>query len=386
MRIYLDHNATTPLRPEVRERWLEVHAGRPGNPSSPHASGRRARDWVDRAREEVARALGVEAGEILFTSGGTEANNLALAGVLAARGAPAATAIVTPAAEHSSVLAPAAALAARGHPWERVGVDAQGRPDVRALAAAARRHPGALVSVGAANNEVGSVAPLGALPAALRAAGAAAIVHTDAVQALGRLPLALREWEGDLASFSTHKVGGPPGIGILWCRAGTPLAPLFHGGGQEHGRRAGTEDVAGIAAGALAVVLAVAEQGDYRVRVGALARTLWAEVSAAVPGARLLGPPIDAPERLPNTLCVLFPGEDGRMLVTRLDLDGLEVSAGSACASGSLEPSHVLLAMGLDAAAARAALRLSLGRDTTRAECTQAVEILRKAVCPSRAT
>ena len=387
MRIYLDHNATTPLRPEVRERWLEVQDEFPANPSSAHGSGRRARDLVDRARERVAGALGVAEGEILFTSGGTEANNLALFGAVAGIGGPPAeVAFVTTRAEHASVLAPGDVLAGRGHPVIRGDVDDAGRPLLAAVVDAASCHPRAVVSVAAANNEVGTLAPVGELVAALAGAGAVACVHTDAVQALGRVPIQLSAWGCDLASFSAHKVGGPKGVGVLWCRAGTPLVPLVHGGGQEQGLRSGTEDVAGVVAAALAIDLAVGEQGEYKAHTGSLATALWEELARTLPDARLLGPPIDAPDRLPNTLSVLFPAGGGRMLVTRLDLEGLEVSAGSACASGSLEPSHVLRAMGLDEESARGALRISLGRTTTREECARAVDILRIARGSSHAT
>ena len=388
MGIYLDHNATTPLRREARERWLEVHDELGGNPSSPHASGRRARDVVDRARETVAGALGVDEGEVIFTSGGTEANNLALAGTTGAtRGKPGETALVTSATEHASVLAPLRVLADRGHPLVEVPVDGEGRVAVEAMVGAVKNHVRALVSVAWANSEVGSVAPVADLAAALAAQDESRVVlHTDAVQALGRLPVRPREAGCHLATFSAHKVGGPPGVGVLWRRKGTHLAPILRGGGQEMELRAGTEDAASIAAAAVAIDLAVRELETYRERTFRLATTLWTELARTLPAVRLLGPSINATDRLPNTLSILLPGMDGRTLVTRLDLDGLEVSAGSACASGSLEPSHVLLAMGFDERDARAALRLSLGRTNTLEECKGAVDILRKVVGASHAT
>lgn len=385
MRIYLDHNSTSPIRPEVRERWIEVTAEVLGNPSSVHASGRRARAWIDRSRERVAAALGVREDEIFFTSGATEANNLALQGVAHPRGRGAA--IVTSGVEHASIVEPVRELERRGHPVRLVAVGECGAPPPEDVVASARDCGAALVSIGCANNETGAVADLGAIGRGLAALGTARpLLHTDAVQALGRLPIRLAAWGADLASFSAHKIGGPPGVGILWRRAGLSVAPLTRGGGQEGGLRPGTENAPAIAAAALAVELAVREQEDYARQIGALARDLLEGLQADLPDLRLLGPPIDSPWRLPNTLCLLVPETDGRVLVTRLDLAGLEVSAGSACASGSVEPSHVLLAMGLSEDEARAGLRISLGRNTTREECKRTRAIFRGAFSSSRAT
>jgi len=382
MRVYLDHNSTTPLREEARLRWLE--AATAANPSSVHASGRRARALVDEARARVAAALAVHEDEIFFTSGATEANNLALFGVAEARGPRAG--IVTTAVEHSSVLGPARELGQRGHPLALVGVDAQGLPDPEEVAAAVGPAT-ALVSVTAANNEIGALPDLAAIGDQLTARGAPRpAFHSDAAQALGRIPLRLGDWGLDLASFSAHKLGGPVGVGILWRRKGFALRPRAFGGGQEQDLRPGTENVPGIAAAALALELAVREQREYATRTGELARGLWRELALRLPALRLLGPPIDSARRLPNTLCVLVPDTDGKVLVTRLDLSGLEASAGSACASGSVEPSHVLLALGLTRDEARAGLRLSLGRNTTHEECKRALELLHKALAPSRAT
>lgn len=381
-RAYLDHNATTPMRPEVRARLAELASGPPLNASSVHASGRRARQLLDEARERVAGALGVLEDEIVFTGGGTEANNLAVMGAVRAAG-PGAV-LATTAVEHSSVLGPAAALEAEGHPVHRVPVDAEGRPAAEAVLKAAR---GARVlSVMAANNEVGALGPLAAIGAGLAELPPRErpVFHTDAVQALGRVPVELCAWRADLASFSAHKVGGPQGVGVLYRRKGTALLPLGHGGGQETGLRPGTENVAGIVAGALAVELAVLEQAELAARTRALSAALWHEVRVSLPSASLLGPAIDSAERLPNTLCLSIPGAEGRVLVTRLDLAGLEVSAGSACASGALEPSHVLTAMGLDEERARAGLRISLGRTTSEQDIHTAVDILRKTFLRAR--
>jgi len=372
MRVHLDHNATTPLSVSARAALLEALDRLQGNPSSIHAEGRTARALLDDARERLAAALGVHEDDLVFTSGGTEANNLALSGVLGAAGQGAA--LVTTPVEHSAVLEPARRLATEGHPLRLVAVDAAGRPDLGEVVAAAAG--AALVSVMAANNELGTTVDVAALGAALaeRYGRQRPRLHTDAVQALGKVPLRL---EGvDLASLSGHKVGAPVGVGVLVRRRGTALRPLVLGGGQEGGLRPGTENVAGAVALAVAVEEAVAGRAAFAERARRHVDNLWTSVQKAVPDVRLLGPPLEDPERLPNTLNLRLPREDGRTLVTRLDLAGLAVSAGSACASGSLEPSHVLLALGLSAEEARAGLRLSTGRATSDGEIAHAVEIL----------
>ena len=384
MTVYLDHNATTPLRPEVRELLARLLECPPANASSLHASGRAARHLVDDARARVGAALGADEGDIIFTSGGTEALNLGLVGVMTAVGSG--CRLVTTAIEHSAVLETAEELSRRGHPVTVVRVDRTGRIDLDELGDALATPGAALVAVQAVNNEVGVVAPLDrVLELARGRDGEPALLFTDAVQALGKLPLALGKQGPELAAFSAHKVGGPTGVGVLVRRGGVPLAPLLHGGEHEAGLRPGTENVAGIAAAALAIELAVGELDAYRERVSGLTASLWHELASRLPAARLLGPPIDAKDRVPNTLCVSIPGADGKVLVTRLDLEGLEVSAGSACASGSLEPSHVLLAMGLGEDDARSGVRLSLGRTTTREECKHAVDTLVKVFSSSRA-
>lgn len=382
-RVHLDFNATSPLREEALALYLEVARELAGNPSSLHQGGRRARHLLDEARERVAAALGAQEDEIVFTSGGTEANNLAVLGCV--RAGAAGAAVVTTAVEHSSVLGPAARLEREGHPWRRVAVDSAGLVSPVAVAEAAADGACGLVSVQTAGNEVGQVMPLAAIAAALERipADRRPRLHTDAVQALGRLPITLGGALGggavDLATFSAHKVGGPPGVGVLFRRRGIPLEPLHYGGEQEGGLRPGTENVAAIAAAGLALELAVQEQPAFAERAAELARGLWEGIHAAHPRAVLLGPPLEGASRvrLPGTLNTLLPGVDGKVLVTRLDLAGLEVSAGSACASGSLEPSHVLLAMGLSRELARAGLRLSIGRNTTWRDVREAVDILR---------
>jgi len=379
-RIYLDHNATTPLRPEARAVLLEVLDGPCGNPSSVHASGRAARALVDEAREVVAAALGVSEADVVFTSGATESNNLALRGALTAAGPG--SALITTQIEHPSVLEPARALERSGHALRLVGVDAAGRIDADEVA---RLAPGAaVVSIGVANGEVGSVAPLREL--AILGVPERSILHVDASQAVGRLPFCMQEWGARLASVSAHKLGGPPGVGVLVRRGNIPLLPLQVGGGQEGGLRAGTENVPGIAAAARAIEIAVAEQRSYAQRAQSLVSRLWQGLHAELPGVRVTGPGVDAERRLPNTLNVALPHVDGRSLVARLDLAGLEVSAGSACASGSLEPSPVLLALGLDREQARRGLRLSTGWSTTLDDIQAAVEILLATVGAAGAT
>ena len=267
----------------------------------------------------------------------------------------------------------------------RARVDAQAMPDIDALVHAAVQQDIGMLSAMAANNEVGTSLPLERIGDALAERGPhKPLFHTDAVQALGRIPLDLERAHIDLASFSMHKIGGPLGVGLLYKKKGVSLAPLFHGGGQENGLRPGTENAPAICAAALAVELALAEQSEFAERTRALSHMLWRGVHEALGDVELLGPPIDSRERLPNTLALSIPGVDGRVLVARLDLEGLEASAGSACASGSLEPSHVLLAMGLASDRARSGLRLSLGRSTSAQDIHMAVDILRKTLATTR--
>jgi len=372
-RVHLDHNATTPLRPEAREELLRSVDALGGNPSSVHASGRAARAELDDARERIAAALEVDSDELIFTSGGTEANNAALFGAATSEGA-----VLVSAAEHSSVREAALALGAAGREVRVVAVASDGRLDLGSLDEALDAGPVSLLSCVGANNEVGAVAPFAEVRAALDAQqGEAPLAwHADCVQMLGKLPVKPAELGLDLASFSAHKVGGPLGVGLLWCAKEHPFSPRMVGGGQEGGLRSGTENLPAIASAAVAIELAVQEQADYAARTRALTETLWRGLREQIPTAQLIGPSLGTEWRLPNTLCVLLPGEDGRVLVPRLDLAGLEVSAGSACSSGSIEPSPVLLALGHDESAARAALRLSLGRSTTPEEVRAAIRTL----------
>ncbi len=393
VRVYLDHNATTPLRAEARAELEKQLDALGANPSSVHRSGRAARAVLDDSRERVAAALGVHEDEVVFTSGGTESIHLALLGALA-NAAPDAT-LLTSVIEHSAVLETARSFERAGRPVRRLGVDRDGRIDLEELLRASETSEIALVSLMSANNEVGTLLPVealaGHLHGGLRTSATSRPgtlgrpwVHTDAVQALGRVPVRVREWGVDLASFSAHKVGGPLGVGVLYRRKSVELAPVLHGGGQEGGLRPGTENVPAIASAAVAIELAIAELESSRARWRRQTHELWTSIARSIPSAQLNGPPIDAADRLPNTLNVSFAGADGRTLVARLDLEGLELSAGSACASGSIEPSHVLLAMGRSKEDARAALRFSLGRTTSDEDLHNAVEILRRVLCVSQ--
>ena len=373
-RIYLDHNATTPMRAEVRARFLAALDEVSGNPSSLHDSGRRARHLLDDARQRVAATLAVDEDEIVFTSGGTEANNLALFGVL--HDGADRRALAVGATEHSSVLGPARELERRGHGLHVLPVDSTGTIELETLTELAKRSELALVSVMAANNEIGTLAPLADIRPRLPAGAKAPLFHSDAVQALGRAALDLRGWGIDLASFSAHKLGGPLGVGVLFKRRALELRPLMFGGEQEGALRPGTENVAAISAAALAIELAVRERASLEERLRRLSMELWKELGQRLSDVRLIGLPLDHARRLPGTLNMLTHTHDGKVLVMRLDLEGLECSAGSACASGSLEPSHVLLALGHVAEEARAGLRVSLGRSSTWSDVRKAVDIL----------
>ncbi len=375
-RIYLDHNAGAPLRPAARAAVVEVLDGPPANPSSAHREGARARRIVDEARAAVAALIGADPAEIVFTSGATEANNLALRGGGAHRVPSRGETpdIVTTAVEHASVLETAQQLGARVVP-----VDSEGYVAPAHLAAACTPNT-RLVSVGLANGEVGTVQPLAAVAAALPRRGIA--LHTDAAQAAGRLPIDVHELGVDLLSLSSLKLGGPAGVGALWVRRGIPLVPLLTGGPQERGRRPGTENVAAVAGFGAAARAARADLDEAPVRMAALVARLWEAIVAVAPDAVRHGP-THGP-RLPNTLNVRIPGCRGESLLVLLDMAGIAVSLGSACAAASTEPSHVLLAMGLDRASARDAVRFSIGPDTTPADIDAAAGVLTSLVARLR--
>ncbi|GAB3268214.1 cysteine desulfurase family protein [Microbacterium lacusdiani] len=350
--LYLDHAATTPVRREVLEAMAPYLTGEFGNPSSHHTVGERGAAALDDARARVARVLGMRRGDIVFTSGGTEANNLAVKGVaIAAMLDRGARHIVTSPIEHESILASAEHLRrVHGFQVAHVPVDGDGLVDPDALAGAVRDDT-ALVTVALANNEVGTVQDL----PALRAAAPGTVFHTDAVQAAGWLPLA--GLPVDALTIAGHKLGAPKGTGLLAIRGRIPLEPLLHGGGQERGRRSGTESVAGAVALATALELAETERAANAARVAGQRDELVARVLALVPSARLTGHPT---RRLPGTASFTFAGTSGEAVLLELERRGVVSSSGSACAAGSSDPSHVLLAMGVDPEVAQTAVRITL--------------------------
>jgi cysteine desulfurase len=373
MAIYLDHAATTPVRREVVEAMLPYLGEHPGNPSSIHASGRRARQALDEAREQVAGLIGARPREIVFTSGGSEADNLAIKGVAWAASTQGRQ-IVTTAIEHKAVLQSCALLERHGFETTLVPVDGTGTVDPEAVAAAISDRT-VLVSVMAANNEVGTTEPIEEIGNICRSRRV--MFHVDAVQAAPYMAIDVDAWQVDLLSLSAHKLYGPKGVGALYVRRGTALVPQIQGGSQERQRRAGTENVAGCVGFAAAFALAAEPQRTVEsARQAALRDTLVSGLKA-VPGVRLTGHP---ERRLPNSASVLVDGVEGGDLVAALDLEGVEVSTGSACTTGSTEPSHVLLAMGVDEAAAHGSLRLTLGRDTTAGAVEMTLSAFRRCV------
>ena len=368
--IYLDHAATTPMRPEAVAAMLPLLEGG-FNPSSIHAHGRAARAALDAARAEVARVLGAAPREIVFTGGGSEADVLAIVGAARARATDGRHVVVS-AFEHHAVLRAADQLEGEGWNVTRLPVGS-GVVDPAAVAAALRGDT-TLVSIMLANNEIGTIAPLAEIAAAARARGV--LVHTDAVQAAGWLDLDAGRLGVDLLTLSGHKVNGPKGVGALYVRRGTPLAPQIVGGPQEHGLRAGTENLAGIAGFARALSLAEAERTEAAPRVAALRDRLQAAL-AEVPGVFVLGA---AAPRVPHVLAVAFRGRRSDALLMALDLEGVSASAGSACAAGSLEPSHVVAALGLGPEDAAGVVRFSLGRTTSAAEVDAAAGIVRRVI------
>ncbi len=368
MSIYLDYNATTPLDARVVAAMLPYLQDYFANPSSVHAPGRAARAAVEAAREQVADLVGAHPSQVIFTSGGTEANNLALQGLAASlpRGRLAISAV-----EHASVRAPAAAVAARGWGLDQIGVDELGRVTSTSLTEALSDET-RLVSVMLANNETGVVQDVAMVAAAARRFGA--LVHTDAVQAAGKIPVDFTACGAQLMSLSAHKIYGPKGVGALIIDKSVDLQPLMHGGGQERGLRGGTEHVAGIVGFGKAAELARAELGVRRVHLMALRERLEQRLQAEVPSAVLIAAEA---ERLPNTVMLSLPAIDGETLVMALDGAGIAISSGSACSSGSTDASPVLLAMGLSGAVGRGAVRLSLGKDSTSTDVEAVVAALR---------
>lgn len=376
MRIYLDHNATTPVRDEVADAMDRAQRELYGNPSSVHEEGAASRAAIERARAQVASLLSCAPGDVLFTGGASEANNTALlrvAPVLAGRH------LVTSNVEHPSVEGPLEALAACGWRITRLPVDATGRLGAAAVAGALTDDT-ALVSLIWANNETGVLLPIEEVAEVV--APHAARLHVDATQAVGKLPLDLSRVRVDLLSLAGHKFGGPKGVGCLVLRDLPEFEPLLRGGPQEGRRRAGTENVAGIVGLGVACELAERELPDRVRRYAELRDRLWAGLREKVPGVRRNGDPEHV---LPNTLNVSFERTAGELLLQALDLEGVAVSAGAACSSGSIEPSRVLVALGLDPLAARGTLRFSVGHGTRESDIDRVLALLPDLVARVRA-
>lgn len=377
MAIYLDNNATTPLDPQVLETMTAVLRDAWGNPSSLHAFGQQARAALDDARGHVAALAGAAPSDVVFTGSGTEADNLALRGVLAAAREPRRKLLYS-AIEHHAVIHTARALAEEGVPVEPLRVGTDGVLDLDDLRAKLDQRT-ALVCVMLANNETGVVQPIEEVVRLARDAGA--LVHCDAVQAAGKLPLDFSRLGVDLMALSAHKLYGPKGVGALVVRRGTTLKALLRGGSQERNRRAGTENVAGIAGFGRAAQIARARLADDGTRLGSLRDDLEARL-LALPDTQRNG---DGP-RVANTTNVSFGGIDAESLLMALDLLGIAVSTGAACAAGAIEPSHVLRGMGLPLARVQASVRFSLGRDTTGDDIARTAEAVAQAVARQRQT
>lgn len=368
--VYLDHAATTPVREEVLAAMLPFFGPRFGNPSSVHRWGREARTALDEARERVGRCLGASADEIVFTSCGTEADNMALIGVWRARRGEGRPAAVSTPIEHKAVLGALHEVAKEGGEERLLAVDQSGRVTAASFDAAVR-DDAAVCSVMWVNNEIGTIQNIPTLAARARELGV--VFHSDAVQAFGKVEIDARTTPFDMLSISGHKIGAPKGIGALYIRRGTPMEALMFGGAQDRGRRPGTENVAMAVGLACAAELAVAEREDEVRRLGALRDRLEGAILARVPDAIIHGR--DA-TRAPHIANISIPGTESESMLIALDLRGIACSAGSACQSGSINPSHVLEAIGVSADVAKSALRLSLGALTTDASIDRVAEVL----------
>lgn len=374
-RIYLDHTATTPLDPRVFEAMQPYFSQTFGNASSVHWYGQQAKSALERSRERIATAIGAEPGELFFTSGGTESDNFAVTGVAAAARKKRKNHVVTSIAEHHAVLEPCEVLSGENYEVSVLPVDGNGLVSPAQVKGALTGRT-SLVSIMYANNEVGTIYPVAEIAGVAHERGV--LVHSDAVQALGKIPVSVKDLDVDLMTFTAHKTYGPKGIGALYIRKGTEIEPLFHGGGQERGKRPGTENVPLAVGFAKAVELAVADLNTESARLRALRDALEKQIRASFPASIVNGHPTD---RLPHILNISFDSRkvslEGEMLLMNMDLRGIAVSSGSACTSGSTQPSHVLLAMGRDPQTAKATLRFAFGKSNTEQDVQYVVETLR---------
>jgi cysteine desulfurase len=370
MRIYFDYNATTPLAPEVIDVVIEATRHQFGNASSVHHFGQRAKAALDDARSAVAALVHGDPSEIVYTSGGTESDNFAIRGAAEALQPTGRRHLVASAIEHEAVLNTLKALARHGWRTSLVPVDETGVVDPGRLRELVTKDT-ALVSVMHANNEIGTIQPIAELAAIAHEHGA--VMHTDAVQSVGKIPVDVRALGVDLLSLSAHKFNGPKGAGVLWIKRGTRLQPIMTGGKHERSRRAGTENVPALAGMGVAARLAAAKLEREAVRLGALRDRLEDELVRAIPGAAINGARL---RRVPNTSNISFDRVEAESLLIALDLEGIAVSTGSACSSGTLEPSHVLRAMGLSSHRTQNSLRFSLGLFSTDEEVDRVVAVL----------
>ena len=378
--VYLDHAATTPVRPEVLEAMLPYLTNQAfGNPSSAHRFGRAARAGIEQARREVAQAVGAEPNQVIFTSGGTEADNLGIIGAaLASRDRGGSVCAVVSAIEHKAVLAAAHAVCHLGGREIVLPVDGRGRVSLEALDAALAERP-AVVSIMWVNNEVGVVQPVAEVAQRCRATGV--VFHTDAVQAFGKLPVSMADLPCTLLTLSGHKIGAPKGVGALIVRDRKAVEAIIHGGGQQYGIRPGTENVAGAVALGRAALLAAREQPGEAPRLRALRVRLAERLRAAVADLTVNG---DDGDTAPHVLNVAVAGADSEALLMHLDLAGVAASSGSACSTGAVEPSHVLVAMGVPRELALGAIRFSLGRESTAEDVDRVAEVMPAVVAKVR--
>ncbi|MQA29410.1 MAG: aminotransferase class V-fold PLP-dependent enzyme [Luteitalea sp.] len=374
MRVYFDYNATTPLAPVALEAVVRATRDLFGNPSSVHHFGQQAKAALDDARSAVAALINADPSEVIFTSGGTEADNFAIRGAAEALEATGRRHLVASAIEHEAVLNTLRALGRRGWRTTLVAVDQSGIVSPERIREAMAPDT-ALVSVMHANNEIGTIQPIAAIAAIAHEGGA--LMHTDAVQSAGKIPIDVRALQVDLLAMSAHKLNGPKGAGVLWVKRGTRMQPLLTGGKHERNRRAGTENVAAIAGMGAASLLAAQKMDLETPRISALRNRLEEAITARVPGTVVNGA---RGERVPNTTNISFDRVEAESLLIALDLEGIAVSTGSACSSGTLEPSHVLRAMGFPAHRTQNSLRFSLGLFSTDEEVDRVIEVIPRLV------